>query len=63
MGCGSLIIGIGWLTGAVQGTFIDAMKIVQVGKLVYLASMCMQVYCSFLRMYASVKALQQDFTN
>ena len=48
MGCCSPIIGVGWGTGAVQGarrdTLIDAMKVVQVGKLVYLASMYMQVH-------------------
>ena len=34
----------------IKDTLIDAMKIVQVGKLVDLASMCMQVYCAFLCM-------------
>ena len=47
MGCGSLIIGVGWGTGAVQGawknTLLDATKVVQMGKLVHIASMCMQV--------------------
>ena len=74
MGCGSLITGAGWGPGAVQGTWkgtlIDAMKIVQVGKLAYLASMCMQVFCAFLWMYAydivcfcRSFVTQQGFTN
>ena len=70
MGCGSLIIGVGWGTGAVQGawknTLLDATKVVQMGKLVYHASMCMQVYCAFLCMLLHEElsfATQQGSTN
>ena len=38
---------------------IDRIKIAQVGKLVYLASMCMQVYCAFLCVHLHEEALQQ----